>query len=48
MKCKYKEISLENLQQLVSESSTYSELMRKLGYTANRGSSGQNLKKIFN
>ena len=47
MKCKYKEISLKELQQLVLESSTYSELMRKLGYTANRGSSGQSLKKYL-
>lgn len=44
MKCKYKEISLEELQKIVSESITISEVMRKLGYTQNRGNSFKGLK----
>ena len=47
MKCKYKEISLKELQQLVIESTTIAELMRKLGYTANRGNSFDGLKKYL-
>ena len=47
MKCKYKEISLKELQQLVSESISASEIMRKLGYTANRGNSLQGLKEYL-
>ena len=47
MECKYKKISLSKLKKLVKESITYSELMRKLGYTANRGSSFQNLRKYL-
>lgn len=39
MQCKYKSISIEQLKELVKESISISELMRKLGYTANRGSS---------
>lgn len=47
MKCKYKSISLEELQKIVLESKTYSELMKKLGYTENRGTSYQNMKKYL-
>lgn len=47
MQCKYKAISLEELKQLVSESITISELMRKLGYTANRGNSFEGLKRYL-
>ena len=47
MQCKYKAISLENLKQLVIESTTIAELMRKLGYTANRGNSFDGLKKYL-
>lgn len=39
MICKYKEISISELTQIVKDSITFSELMRKLGYTANRGNS---------
>lgn len=47
MQCKYKAISLEILEQLVSESITMAELMRKLGYTANRGNSLKGLKEYL-
>lgn len=35
----YKSISLDELKKIVSESISVSEVMRKLGYTANRGNS---------
>lgn len=44
MKCKYKQISIEELTKLVKESISIAELMRKLGYTANRGNSFKGLK----
>ena len=44
MTCKYKQVSIEELTKLVNESITFSELMRKLGYTANRGNSFKGLK----
>ena len=47
MECKYKQISLEELDKLVKESTTYSDLMRKLGYTVNRGNSFLGLKKYL-
>lgn len=47
MQCKYKSVGLEELKQIVSESITYSEIMRKLGYTANRGNSFVGLKKYL-
>lgn len=47
MQCKYKSISLDELKQIVSESKTYSEIMLKLGYTANRGNSYVGLKKYL-
>lgn len=47
MKCKYKEIDLKELKKLVKDSITWSELMRKLGYTANRGNSFAGLKKYI-
>lgn len=39
MKCKYKEIELELLKEIVRSSTTYSDVMRALGYTNNRGNS---------
>lgn len=47
MICKYKEISISKLTQIVKDSITFSELMRKLGYTANRGNSFNGLKKYL-
>ena len=44
MTCKYKQVSIEELTKLVNESITFSELMRKLGYTANRENSFKGLK----
>ena len=48
MLCKYKSIPLEKLKQLVLESITIAEVMRKLGYTANRGNSFKGLKEHLN
>lgn len=45
--CKYKNISLEELQNLINESITLTEVMRKLGYSANRGKSYVNFKKYL-
>ena len=47
MICKYKSIPLEELQQIVYESITFAEVMRKLGYTANRGNSYGQFKKYL-
>ncbi len=44
MVCKYKQISIEELNKLVKENISMAELMRKLGYTANRGNSYKGLK----
>lgn len=43
--CKYKNISVEELQKLFNESISFNEVMRKLGYSANRGKSYIGLKK---
>ena len=47
MQCKYKSVSIEELKKIVLESTTYAEIMRKLGYTANRGNSHIGLKKYL-
>lgn len=47
MKCKYKSIDIQELTKLVQESFTMAELMRKLGYTANRGNSFKGLKEYL-
>lgn len=47
MICKYKSIPLEELQQIVYESITFAEVMRKLGYTQNRGNSYGQFKKYL-
>lgn len=47
MICKYKSISLEELREIVTESITYAEVMRKLGYTQNRGNSYAQFKKYL-
>ena len=47
MHCKYKEISIDELKDLVSQSIHYADLMRKLGYTANRGNSLNGLKSYL-
>lgn len=47
MRCKYKEISLFELENMIKNSITYSEVMKKLGYTCNRGSSFQGLKRYI-
>lgn len=47
MLCKYKCISIKELIKLVKESISMSELMRKLGYTANRGNSYKGLKNYL-
>lgn len=44
MKCKYKEVSLNELKNIVSNSTTYSDVMRALGYTNNRGNSYSGLR----
>lgn len=47
MLCKYKQISLQELKDIVKNSITYSEVMRKLGYTNNRGNSYKGLKNYI-
>lgn len=47
MECKYKSISIEELKRIVSESITFAEVMRKLGYTQNRGNSYGRFKKYI-
>ena len=47
MHCKYKEISIDELKDLVSQSIHYADLMRKLEYTANRGNSLKGLKSYL-
>ena len=39
MECYYKKIDKEELSNIVQNSKTFAEVMRKLGYTANRGNS---------
>lgn len=45
MKCYYKTIDIKTLRDIVENSDTFAEVMRKLGYTANRGNSIKGLKK---
>ena len=47
MECYYKKISKEKLEEIVSNSKTIAEVMRKLGYTANRGNSYKPFKKYL-
>ncbi len=47
MECYYKKIDKEELSNIVQNSKTFAEVMRKLGYTANRGNSYQPLKKYL-
>ena len=47
MKCYYKEICIEKLKDIVESSGTFAEVMRKLGYSANRGNSISGLKKYL-
>lgn len=44
MKCYYKNIDVEELKKIVESSGTFAEVMRKLGYSANRGNSISGLK----
>ena len=48
MKCYYKSIDVDELKKIVENSGTFAEVMRKLGYTANRGNSIKGLKKYLN
>ena len=48
MKAYYKEKSKEDLERIVENSNTFAEVMRKLGYSGNRGNSVNGVKKIFN
>lgn len=43
----YKQKTKEELQEIVKESVTWAEVMRKLGYTANRGNSYKKFKKYI-
>ena len=43
----YKQKTKEELEKLIEESKTFAELMRKLGYSANRGASFLGLKKYL-
>lgn len=47
MKCYYKSIGVDELKKIVENSGTFAEVMRKLGYTANRGNSIKGLKKYL-
>lgn len=47
MKCYYKDKSIDELKDIVNESNTLAEVMRKLGYTGNRGNSIKGLKQFF-
>lgn len=45
MECYYKRISEYELRKIIEESESLAEVMRRLGYTANRGNSFNGLKK---
>ena len=47
MKAYYKQKTKEELENIVSESSTFAEVMMKIGYSGNRGNSIKGLKKYF-
>lgn len=47
MSAYYKNVSKEELSKLVEESTTLAELMKKLGYSGNRGNSVSGLKKYL-
>lgn len=47
MKCYYKEKTVEELKEIVENAVSMSDVMRKLGYTANRGNSVKGLKRYF-
>ena len=47
MECYYKKIDKEELSNIVQNSKTFAEVMRKLGYIANKGNSYQPLKKYL-
>ena len=48
MKCYYKQIDVDILKKIIKESHTFSEVMRKLGYTANRGNRYVGFKEYIN
>ena len=47
MECYYKKIDKEKLAEIVKNSKTIAEVMRKLGYTANRGNSYKPFKQYL-
>lgn len=47
MNCYYKEKTKEELKEIVDKATSMSDVMRKLGYTANRGNSIKGLKKYL-
>ena len=47
MECYYKRVSKEDIAKIVETSKSLSEVMRRLGYTANRGNSFKGLKKYL-
>jgi 5-methylcytosine-specific restriction endonuclease McrA len=47
MKAYYKEKSKEDLERIVENSNTFAEVMRKLGYSGNRGNSVNGVKKYL-
>ena len=48
MECYYKRVSKEELKEIVETAKSLAEVMRRLGYTANRGNSFKGLKSYLN